>query len=73
MNEKNKFCKCLSEKRLKLSMESQELAKVLGISNTYLSQFEKGIRNHPSTEFLDKIAKYKNRNNFYSFIYFVLH
>ena len=38
-------------------MESQELAKALGISNAYLSQLEKGIRTHPSAELLDKIAK----------------
>ena len=57
MNNNLKFGQFISEKRLKLSMESQELAKVLGISNAYLSQLEKGIRTHPSAELLDKIAK----------------
>lgn len=54
-------------------MESQELAQALGISNAYLSQLEKGIRTHLSAELFDKIAKYKNRNDFYSFISSVLH
>lgn len=52
-----KFGQFISEKRLKLSMESQELAQALGISNAYLSQLEKGIRTHPSAELLDKIVK----------------
>lgn len=38
-------------------MESQELAKALGISNAYLSQLERGVRTNPSTELLDKLAK----------------
>ena len=37
-------------------MESQELAKALGISGAYLSQLERGVRTNPSTELLDKIA-----------------
>ena len=57
MNNNLKFGQFISEKRQKLSMESQELAKALGISNAYLSQLEKGIRTHPSTELLDKMAK----------------
>ncbi len=57
MNSSTKFGQFISEKRLRLSMESQELAKALGISNAYLSQLEKGIRTHPSDELLDKIAK----------------
>ncbi len=57
MNNKPKFGQFISEKRQKLSMESQELAKALGISNAYLSQLEKGIRTHPSAELLDKMAK----------------
>lgn len=57
MNNNLKFGQFISEKRLKLSMESQELAQALGISNAYLSQLEKGIRTHPSAELLDKIAK----------------
>ncbi len=38
-------------------MESQELAKALGISGAYLSQLERGVRTNPSAELLDKIAK----------------
>ncbi len=57
MNDKPKFGQFISEKRQKLSMESQELAKSLGISNAYLSQLEKGTRTHPSAELLDQIAK----------------
>lgn len=57
MNNKPKFGQFISEKKLKSFMESQELAKALGISNAYLLQLEKGIRTHPSAEFLDKIAK----------------
>lgn len=52
-----KFGQFISEKRLKLSMESQKLAKALGISNAYLSQLEKGIRAHPSAELLGKMVK----------------
>ena len=37
-------------------MESQELAKALGISGAYLSQLDRGVRTNPSTELLDKIA-----------------
>ncbi|MFR5798510.1 MAG: helix-turn-helix domain-containing protein [Oscillospiraceae bacterium] len=56
MNEKPNFGQFISEQRHKLSMESQELAKVIGILNAYLSQLEKGIRTYPSTGLLDKIA-----------------
>ncbi len=49
MNEKPNFGQFISEQRHKLSMESQELAKVIGILNAYLSQLEKGIRTYPST------------------------
>ncbi len=51
-------------------MESQELAKVLGISNAYLSQLEKGIRTHPSAELLDKIAKNLCLNKAEKFLFF---
>lgn len=44
---------------------------LLGISNAYLSQLEKGIRTHPSAELLDKIVKCNNINNFF-FIFPVL-
>jgi len=54
INELN-FSQFISEKRIKWSIESQELAKALGISNAYLSQLEKGIRTYPSSELLDKI------------------
>ena len=57
MNNNSEFGQFISEQRHKLSMESQELAKALGISNAYLSQLEKGIRTHPSAELLDKTAK----------------
>lgn len=73
MNNNPTFDQFIFEKKHKLSIESQELASALGISNAYLSQLEKGIGTHPSAELLDKMAKCKNRNNFYSFIYSVLH
>lgn len=47
MNNNLKFGQFISEKRLKLSMES-ELANALGISNAYLSQLEKGCHTHAS-------------------------
>ena len=50
------FGQFISEQRQKHSMESQELAKALGISGAYLSQLERGVRTNPSTELLDKIA-----------------
>ena len=48
------FGQFISEQRQKHSMESQELAKALGISGAYLSQLERGVRTNPSTE-LNKI------------------
>ena len=57
MNNIPKFGQFISEKMQKLSMENLEYAKVLGISNAYLSQLEKGIHILPSAELLDKIAK----------------
>ncbi len=57
MNNNYKFGQFISEKRIRLSMESQELAKAFGISNAYLSQLEKGIRTNPSINLiLSKIA-----------------
>lgn len=50
------FGQFISEQRQKHYMESQELAKALGISGAYLSQLERGVRTNPSTELLDKIA-----------------
>ena len=50
------FGQFISEQRQKHSMESQELAKALGISGAYLSQLERGVRTNPSAELLDKIA-----------------
>ena len=49
------FGQFISEQRQKHSMESQELAKALGISGAYLSQLERGTRTNPSLELLDKI------------------
>lgn len=49
------FGQFISEQRQKHSMESQELAKALGISGAYLSQLERGVRTNPSTELLNKI------------------
>lgn len=56
------FGQFISEQRQKHSMESQELAKTLGISNAYLSQLERGVRKNPSVELLDKIAKVLHLN-----------
>lgn len=57
MSKKTNFGQFISEQRKKHSMESQELAKTIGISNGYLSQLERGIRTNPSAELVDKIAK----------------
>lgn len=56
------FGQFISEQRQKHSMESQELAKALGISGAYLSQLERGVRTNPSAELLDKIAKVLHLN-----------
>ena len=61
------FGQFISEQRHMLSMESQELAKTLGILNAYLPQLEKGIHIIPISDLLDKIAKCKNRNDFLFF------
>ena len=53
------FGQFISEQRQKHSMESQELAKALGISGAYLSQLERGVRTNPR-------ASGQNRNGFVS-------
>ena len=57
MDNNFEFGQFISEQRHKLSMESQELAKALGISNAYLSQLERSIHIIPSADLLDKIVK----------------
>lgn len=64
MDNNFEFGQFISEQRHMLSMESQELAKALGILNAYLPQLEKGIHIIPISDLLDKIAKCKNRNDF---------
>ena len=67
MDNNFEFGQFISEQRHMLSMESQELAKALGILNEYLPQLEKGIHIIPISDLLDKIAKCKNRNDFLFF------
>lgn len=67
MDNNFEFGQFISEQRHMLSMESQELAKALGILNAYLPQLEKGIHIIPISDLLDKIAKCKNRNDFLFF------
>ena len=50
------FGQFISEQRQKHSMESQELAKALGISGAYLSQLERGVRTNPSTKVSGQIS-----------------
>lgn len=48
------FGQFISEQRQKHSMESQELAKALGISGAYLSQLERGVGRIPAQSFWTK-------------------
>lgn len=72
MNVKIEFGQFISEKRQKLSMESQELAKALGISNAYLSQLEKDIRTHPSSALFNKMLIEEIGTIFYLFSPFMI-
>lgn len=43
--------------RTEKGITQTEIQKLTGISNVYLSNIENGIKNNPSTEVLEKIAK----------------
>lgn len=51
------FGDLISEKRKKLGLKLREMAKDLGIVAPYLSDIEKGRRNPPNIEMLEKMAK----------------
>ena len=51
------FGQFISEQKRKNSLQSQELAKRLGISLGYLSQLEHGKRLCPDVELLKKMTK----------------
>ena len=53
----NKFGQFISEQRIKKHLQSQELAKRLGISLGYLSQLEHGKRLCPDLELLRKMIE----------------
>ena len=55
---KNRIRDIRKEQNITLS----ELAKKAGISSGYLCHLEKGSRNNPSLEVMDKIAKALNKS-----------
>lgn len=57
MIENTDFGQFISEQKQKKFLQSQELAKKLGISLGYLSQLEHGKRNCPDPELLYKMAE----------------
>lgn len=57
MKYKTDFGQFISEHKLKCSLQSQELAKRLGVSLGYLSQLEHGKRLRPNVEILKKMIE----------------
>ncbi len=53
------FAERFKELRLSKNMSARELARELGVSNTAIHRWEKGLR-YPSLEYLVAIAKYFN-------------
>ena len=49
--------KTIKELRKRKGLSQQELAKLTGISQTYISQLEKNADRNPSVEILNKISK----------------
>lgn len=47
----------IREYRKEQGMRLEEMAKKIGISTGYLCHLEKGTRNNPSTQIMEKIAK----------------
>lgn len=58
MTDKLRFGRFISEKRIRLSMTKQELARLIGISTAYLSQIESGRRSNPKEEIVAKLISY---------------
>lgn len=46
----------IKEFRIKFNLTQQELAKLTGLCNTYLSHLENGVRTNPSYSVMKKIA-----------------
>lgn len=57
MKYKTDFGQFISEQKAKISLQSQELAKILGISLGYLSQLEHGKRKCPDVRLLQKMIE----------------
>ena len=62
MNLKTDFGQFISEQKHKHSLQSKELAEMLGISIGYLSQLEHGKRVCPDQELLKKMIEVFNLN-----------
>lgn len=59
--------RCLHKNKIKIIREEKEmtllqLSKLTGISTGYLCHLEKGSRNNPSLEVMEKIAKALNKS-----------
>ena len=57
MNYKTDLGQFISEQKHKMHLQSQELAKILGISIPYLSQIEHGKRQCPDVSLIKKMAE----------------
>lgn len=56
MDISSKIRKNLKAIRLKKKMSHGDIAKILGVHSTYISQIERGVRN-PTMKNVEKIAK----------------
>ena len=57
MNSKTDLGQFISEKKRKKKLQSQELAKILGVSVPYLSQIEHGKRKSPDLQLIKKMIE----------------
>ncbi|MBP3268785.1 MAG: helix-turn-helix transcriptional regulator [Ruminococcus sp.] len=57
MNSKTDLGQFISEKKRKKKLQSQELAKILGVSVPYLSQIEHGKRRCPDLRLIKKMIE----------------
>jgi len=57
MNSKTDLGQFISEKKRKKKLQSQELAKILGVSVSYLSQIEHGKRRCPDLRLIKKMIE----------------
>ena len=57
MNSKTDLGQFISEKKRKKKLQSQELAKILGVSVPYLSQIEYGKRRCPDLRLIKKMIE----------------